>query len=143
MVSVLILLSGLLWCGSFFLCWLCWFFFGVIWFGCVVFGMSFVVLCVGLCFKFVLLIVVLSCWFLGVELLCYNGGFELLMEYIMFDVVVIVFVVCIFIGGLLGDFVGFVVWELGVVVIKVVVECVGVFGDVVDEVLMGNCLMVG
>ncbi len=47
------------------------------------------------------------------------------------------------IGGLLGDFAGLAAWELGAVAIKVAVERARIDGAVVDEVLMGNCLMAG
>jgi acetyl-CoA C-acetyltransferase len=47
------------------------------------------------------------------------------------------------IGGLLGDFASLQAWELGAAAIKAAVERAGVPGDVVDEVLMGNCLMAG
>ena len=47
------------------------------------------------------------------------------------------------IGGLLGDFASLAAWELGAVAIKAAVERAGVPGDVIDEVLFGNCLMAG
>lgn len=47
------------------------------------------------------------------------------------------------IGGLLGDFAGLAAWELGAVAIKAAVERARIDGAVVDEVLMGNCLMAG
>ena len=47
------------------------------------------------------------------------------------------------IGGLLGDFAGLPAWELGAVAIRAAVQRAGLPGDVVDEVLMGNCLMAG
>ncbi|ODU08077.1 MAG: acetyl-CoA acetyltransferase [Rubrivivax sp. SCN 71-131] len=47
------------------------------------------------------------------------------------------------IGGLLGDFAGLAAWELGAVAIKAAVERAGIEGALVDEVLMGNCLMAG
>lgn len=62
---------------------------------------------------------------------------------VMDDFVVIVGMVCIFMGGLLGELVSESVNELGVVVVKVVLEEVGVVGDDVDQILMGNVLMVG
>jgi acetyl-CoA C-acetyltransferase len=59
------------------------------------------------------------------------------------DPVVIVSAARTPIGGLLGDFAGLAAWELGAVAIRAAVERAGVSGDVVDEVLMGNCLMAG
>jgi acetyl-CoA C-acetyltransferase len=47
------------------------------------------------------------------------------------------------IGGLLGDFSALSAWELGAVAIKAAVERASVPGDLVNEVLMGNCLMAG
>jgi acetyl-CoA C-acetyltransferase len=47
------------------------------------------------------------------------------------------------IGGLLGDFASLSAAELGGVAIAAAVQRAGIPGDVVDEVLMGNCLMAG
>jgi len=47
------------------------------------------------------------------------------------------------IGGLLGDFSALPAWELGAVAIKAAVARAGVPADLVNEVLMGNCLMAG
>jgi acetyl-CoA C-acetyltransferase len=47
------------------------------------------------------------------------------------------------IAGLLGDFSSLAAWELGAVAIKAAVARAGVPGDLIDEVLMGNCLMAG
>ncbi len=47
------------------------------------------------------------------------------------------------IGGLLGDFSSLAAWELGAVAIKAAVERAKLPGEVIDEVLMGNCLMAG
>lgn len=46
-------------------------------------------------------------------------------------------------GGLLGELSGFSANELGAVAIKAAVEQAGVEGDVIDWVLMGNCLPAG
>jgi acetyl-CoA C-acetyltransferase len=46
-------------------------------------------------------------------------------------------------GGMLGDLSTLAAWELGAVAIQAAVGRAGVAGDVVDEVLMGNCLMAG
>ena len=61
----------------------------------------------------------------------------------MSDSVVIVSAARTPIGGLLGDFSSLQAWELGAVAIRAALERAGVPGDVVDEVLMGNCLMAG
>lgn len=61
----------------------------------------------------------------------------------MSDSVVIVSAARTPIGGLLGDFSALQAWELGAVAIKSAVERAGLSGDVVNEVLMGNCLMAG
>jgi acetyl-CoA C-acetyltransferase len=47
------------------------------------------------------------------------------------------------IGGMLGDFSSLAAWELGAVAVKAAVERAGMPGDVIDEVLLGNCLMAG
>ncbi len=61
----------------------------------------------------------------------------------MSDPIVIVSAARTPIGGLLGDFAALPAWQLGAVAIRAAVERAGVPGDVVDEVLMGNCLMAG
>lgn len=61
----------------------------------------------------------------------------------LLDFVVIVFYVCILMGGLLGSFVLVKFIDLGVIVVRVVVECVGISGDVVDCIYMGCVLFVG
>src|SRR6195952_5026708 len=61
----------------------------------------------------------------------------------MADPIVIVSAARTPIGGLLGDFSALAAHQLGAVAIKAAVECAGVAGDSVDEVLMGNCLMAG
>ena len=47
------------------------------------------------------------------------------------------------IAGLLGDFSALPAWELGAVAIRAAVERAGVPAELVNEVLMGNCLMAG
>ena len=61
----------------------------------------------------------------------------------MSDPVVIVSAARTPIGGLLGDFSALAAHQLGAVAIKAAVARAGITGDVVDEVLMGNCLMAG
>ncbi len=47
------------------------------------------------------------------------------------------------IGGMLGDFAALQAYQLGSVAIRAAIERAGIKGDLVDEVLMGNCLMAG
>jgi acetyl-CoA C-acetyltransferase len=47
------------------------------------------------------------------------------------------------IGGLLGDFSSLAAWELGGVAIAAAVQRAGMAAELVNEVLMGNCLMAG
>ena len=47
------------------------------------------------------------------------------------------------IGGLLGDFSSLAAWELGGVAIAAAVQRAGIAAELVNEVLMGNCLMAG
>ncbi|ACB36456.1 acetyl-CoA acetyltransferase [Leptothrix cholodnii SP-6] len=47
------------------------------------------------------------------------------------------------IGGLLGDFASLAAWELGGVAIAAAVQRAGMAAELVNEVLMGNCLMAG
>ena len=61
----------------------------------------------------------------------------------MSDPIVIVSAARTPIGGLLGDFASLAAWELGAVAVKAAVDRAGVPGDVVDEVLLGNCLIAG
>ncbi len=61
----------------------------------------------------------------------------------MSDPIVIVSAARTPIGGLLGDFAGLQAWQLGATAIRAAVERAGVAGDVVEEVLMGCCLMAG
>ena len=61
----------------------------------------------------------------------------------MQDPIVIVSAARTPIGGLLGDFSSLAAWELGAVAVKAAVARAGVPGDVIDEVLLGNCLMAG
>ena len=61
----------------------------------------------------------------------------------MSDPIVIVSAARTPMGGLLGDFSSLAAWELGGVAIAAAVQRAGVDGDLVDEVLMGNCLMAG
>lgn len=51
--------------------------------------------------------------------------------------VVIVGVLWIFIGCFCGVLVGYFVVEFGSLVVKVLIECIGVFVYVVDEVIFG------
>lgn len=57
--------------------------------------------------------------------------------------VVIVFVVCIVVGFFGGFFVNIVVYDLGVMVFEVIVECVGVVKEEVFEIIFGQVLIVG
>lgn len=57
--------------------------------------------------------------------------------------VVIVGVLWIFIGCFCGVLVGYFVVEFGSLVVKVLIECIGVFVYVVDEVIFGQVLIVG
>ncbi len=61
----------------------------------------------------------------------------------MQDPIVIVSAARTPIAGLLGDFSTLAAWELGAVAVKAAVQRCGVPGEVVDEVLLGNCLMAG
>jgi acetyl-CoA C-acetyltransferase len=61
----------------------------------------------------------------------------------MADPIVIVSAARTPIGGLLGDFASLAAHQLGAVAIRAAVERAGVPGDVVNEALMGNCLMAG
>jgi acetyl-CoA C-acetyltransferase len=47
------------------------------------------------------------------------------------------------IGGMLGDFASLQAYQLGAVAIKAAIERAAIKGEVVDEVLFGNCLMAG
>lgn len=46
-------------------------------------------------------------------------------------------------GGFLGVFVDVLVIDFGVIVVKVVVECVGVLGEDIECIYMGCVLFVG
>jgi acetyl-CoA C-acetyltransferase len=61
----------------------------------------------------------------------------------MTDPIVIVSAARTPIGGLLGDFSTLAAHQLGAIAIRAAVERAGVTGDIVNEVLMGNCLMAG
>ncbi len=61
----------------------------------------------------------------------------------MNDPIVIVSAARTPIGGLLGDFASLAAWELGAVAVKAAVQRAGVFGEAINEVLLGNCLMAG
>ena len=61
----------------------------------------------------------------------------------MADSIVIVSAARTPIGGLLGDFSALAAHQLGAVAIRAAVERAGITGDVVNEALMGNCLMAG
>ena len=61
----------------------------------------------------------------------------------MTDPIVIVSAARTPIGGLLGDFSSLAAWELGAVAIQAAVERAGISGEVIDEALIGNCLMAG
>ena len=61
----------------------------------------------------------------------------------MTDPIVIVSAARTSIGGLLGDFSSLAAWELGAVAIQAAVERAGISGEVIDEALIGNCLMAG
>ena len=47
------------------------------------------------------------------------------------------------IAALLGDFADHAAWQLGAIAIRAATERAGIPNDLVDEVLMGNCLMAG
>jgi acetyl-CoA C-acetyltransferase len=47
------------------------------------------------------------------------------------------------IGGMLGDFAALPAYQLGSVAISAAIERAGIKGDLVEEVLMGNCLLAG
>ena len=61
----------------------------------------------------------------------------------MSDPIVIVSAARTPIAGLLGDFAAKSAWELGAVALRAAVERAGADAGVIDEVLMGNCLMAG
>jgi len=61
----------------------------------------------------------------------------------MSDPVVIVSAARTPIGGLLGDFANVAAWELGAVAIQAAVQRAGISADLIDEALIGNCLMAG
>ena len=61
----------------------------------------------------------------------------------MSDPVVIVSAARTPIGGLLGDFSNLAAWELGAVAIQAAVQRAGISADLIDEALIGNCLMAG
>ena len=61
----------------------------------------------------------------------------------MSDPVVIVSAARTPIGGLLGDFANLAAWELGAVAIQAAVQRAGISADLIDEALIGNCLMAG
>ena len=61
----------------------------------------------------------------------------------MTDPIVIVSAARTPIGGLLGDFSSLAAWELGAVAIQAAVKRAGISGEVIDEALIGNCLMAG
>jgi acetyl-CoA C-acetyltransferase len=61
----------------------------------------------------------------------------------MSDPVVIVSAARTPIGGLLGDFANLSAWELGAVAIQAAVQRAGISADLIDEALIGNCLMAG
>ena len=61
----------------------------------------------------------------------------------MNDPIVIVSAARTPIGGLLGDFSSLAAHQLGAVAIRAAVARAGITGDVVNEALMGNCLMAG
>lgn len=61
----------------------------------------------------------------------------------MTDPIVIVSAARTPIGGLLGDFAGVPAWELGATAIAAAVQRAGIAGELVNEVLLGNCLMAG
>jgi len=64
-------------------------------------------------------------------------------ETIMSDPIVIVSAARTPIGGLLGDLSGLAAHQLGAVAIKAAVGRAGISPEIVDEALMGNCLMAG
>ena len=61
----------------------------------------------------------------------------------MSDPVVIVSAARTPIGGLLGDFSNLAAWELGAVAIQAAVQRADISADLIDEALIGNCLMAG
>ncbi|MGA8009524.1 MAG: acetyl-CoA C-acyltransferase [Thiomonas sp.] len=61
----------------------------------------------------------------------------------MTDPIVIVSAARTPIGGLLGDFAAVPAWELGATAIAAAVQRAGIAGELVNEVLLGNCLMAG
>ena len=61
----------------------------------------------------------------------------------MSDPVVIVSAARTPIGGLLGDFSSLAAWELGAAAIQAAVQRAGISADLIDEALIGNCLMAG
>ena len=61
----------------------------------------------------------------------------------MSDPIVIVSAARTPIGGLLGDFSSLSAHQLGAVAVKAAVARAGITGDMVDEALLGNCLMAG
>ncbi len=61
----------------------------------------------------------------------------------MSDPVVIVSAARTPIGGLLGDFASLAAWELGAVAIQAAVQRADISADLIDEALIGNCLMAG
>jgi acetyl-CoA C-acetyltransferase len=61
----------------------------------------------------------------------------------MDDPVVIVSAARTPIGAMLGDLSALAAWELGATAIKASIDRAGISGLVVDEALMGNCLMAG
>jgi acetyl-CoA C-acetyltransferase len=61
----------------------------------------------------------------------------------MSDPVVIVSAARTPIGGLLGDFSSLAAWELGAAAIQAAVQRASISADLIDEALIGNCLMAG